>query len=75
MESKNQVIRTIRCKVMAKYISIYFDIFYEKLVYFEDFSLSLVHFGHQALEITVSQLQNGVSTSFLPPFVADLSAL
>ena len=33
MEPKNQVIWTIRCKVMAKYISIYFKIFYEKLVY------------------------------------------
>ena len=33
MEPKNQVIWTTRCKVMAKYISIYFDIFYEKLVY------------------------------------------
>ena len=29
--AKDQVIWTTRCKVMAKYISIYFDIFYEKL--------------------------------------------
>ena len=34
VEPKNQVIWTNRCKVMAKYISIYFDIFYEKLDYF-----------------------------------------
>ena len=26
--AKNQVIWTTRCKIMAKYISIYFDIFY-----------------------------------------------
>ena len=32
MEPKNQVIWTTHCKVMAKYISIYFDMFYEKLV-------------------------------------------
>ena len=32
MEPKNQVISTTCCKVMAKYISIYFDMFYEKLV-------------------------------------------
>ena len=31
MEPNNQVIWTTRCKVMAKYISIYFDIFYKKL--------------------------------------------
>ena len=30
--AKNQVIWTTRCKVMAKYISIYFDIFQQKLV-------------------------------------------
>ena len=32
MEQKNQVIWTTRCKVMAKYISIYFDVFHQKLV-------------------------------------------
>ena len=32
MEPKNQVILTTRCKVIAKHISIYLDIFYEKLV-------------------------------------------
>ena len=32
MEPKHQVIWTTRCKVMAKYISIYFGIFYKKLV-------------------------------------------
>ena len=31
MEPKNPVIWTTRCKVMGNYISIYFDIFYEKL--------------------------------------------
>ena len=31
MEQKNQVIWTTRCKVMAKYISIYFDIFQQNL--------------------------------------------
>jgi len=30
MMSKNQIIWTTRCKVMAKYISIYFDIFQQK---------------------------------------------
>ena len=30
-EPKNQVIWTTRCKVVAKYISIYFDIFQQKL--------------------------------------------
>ena len=30
--AKNQVIWSTRCTVMAKYISIYFDIFYKKLV-------------------------------------------
>ena len=32
MEPKNQVIWTTRCKVIAKYLSIYFEIFYERLV-------------------------------------------
>ena len=34
--------------------------------------LSLGHFGQQAPESPVSQLQNGVSTSSLPPFIVDL---
>ena len=32
MEPKNQVIWTTRCKVMAKYISIHFDIFMKSWV-------------------------------------------
>ena len=31
MQPKNQVIWSTGCKVVAIYISIYFDIFYEKL--------------------------------------------
>jgi len=100
---------------MAKYISIYFYIYYEKLVgsgqpparsliiindmhwdipglwgelggtpeppkkmflsenvIFRGLRLSLGHFGRQAPESPVSQLQNGVSTSSLPPFIVDL---
>ena len=34
--------------------------------------LSLSHFGRQAPESPVSQLQNGVSTSFVPPFIVDI---
>ena len=34
--------------------------------------LSLGHFGQQASESPVCQLQNGVSTSSLPPFIVDL---
>ena len=114
----NQVIWTTRCKVMAKYISIYFDIFYEKLddfgwpparsktkifslmicigiflacvqknsenrnppkkvflpenVIFRGLRPSVGHFGQQAPKSPVSQLQNGVSTSSLPPFIVDL---
>ena len=114
MEPKNPVIWTSRYKVMAKCISIYFDIFYEKLVssgflparpktkkiindmivvalilpdsslrnplkkmflsenvIFWGLRLSLVHFGRQAPESHVSQLQNGVSTSSLPLFIVD----
>ena len=33
MKQKNQFIWTTRCKVMAKHISIYFDIFQQKLGY------------------------------------------
>ena len=36
LEPKSQVTWTTRCKAMAKYISIYFDIFYKKL---DDFGL------------------------------------
>ena len=39
---------------------------------FQGLRLSLRHFGQQAPESPVSQLQNGVSTSSLPPFIVDL---
>ena len=35
MKPKNQVIWTTRCRVMAKYTSIHFDIFRQKLVYYK----------------------------------------
>ena len=35
--------------------------------------LSLGYFGQQAPESSVSQLQNCVSTSSIPPFIVDLS--
>ena len=41
-------------------------------VTFRGLRLSLCHFGQQAPESHVSQLQNGVSTSSLPPFIVDL---
>ena len=44
------------------------------LVIFQGLRLSLGHFGQQALDSPVSQLQNGVSTSSLPPFIVDLLA-
>ena len=110
MEPKNQVIWTTCCKVMAKYISIYFTKswfplvsyqLYQKnifindyhwdipglhsqwfstpeppqkmfLVIFQGLRLSLGHFGQQALDSPVSQLQNGVSIYSLPPFIVDL---
>ena len=72
---------------MAKYILIYFDLFQEKLddhqpnwkqkyfrggLIFQGLRLSLGHFGQEAPESPVSQLQNVVSTSFLPPVILDL---
>ena len=39
---------------------------------FRGLRLSLCHFGQQAPESHVSQLQNGVSTPSLPPFIVDL---
>ena len=72
---------------MAKYILIYFDLFQEKLddhqpnrkqkyfrggLIFQGLRLSLRHFGQQAPESPVSQLQNGASTSSLPPFIVGL---
>ena len=41
-------------------------------VFFRGLTLFLGHFGRQAPESPVSQLQNGVSTSSLPPFIVDL---
>ena len=41
-------------------------------VTFRGLRLSLCHFGQQVPESPVSQLQNGVSTSSLPPFSVDL---
>ena len=38
-------------------------------VIFRGFDLSLGHFGQQGPESPVSQLQNGASTSSLPPFI------
>ena len=48
--------------------------FLSENVIFRGLRLSLGHFGQQAPESPVSQLQNGVSTSSLPPFIVDLSA-
>ena len=46
--------------------------FLSENVIFRGLRLSLGHFGQQAPESPVSQLQNGVSTSSLPPFIVDL---
>ena len=46
--------------------------FLSENVIFQGLRLSLGHFGQQAPESPVSQLQNGVSTSSLPPFIEDL---
>ena len=40
-------------------------------VIFGGLRFSLGHFGQQVPENPVSQLQNGVSTSSLPPFIVD----
>ena len=45
--------------------------FLSENVIFQGLRLSL---GQQGPESPVSQLQNGVSTSFLPPFIVNLSA-
>ena len=45
--------------------------FLSENVIFWGLRLSLGHFGQQVPESPVSQLQNGVSTSMLPPFNAD----
>ena len=44
-------------------------VFLSKNVIFRGLRLSLGHFGQQAPKSPVSQLQNGVSTSFLPPVI------
>ena len=46
--------------------------FLSEKVIFQGIRLSLGHFGQQVPENPVSQLQNGVSTSFLPPLIVDL---
>ena len=45
------------------------------LVIFQGLRLSLGHFGQQALDSPVSQLQNCVSTSFLPPVILGILTL
>ena len=42
-------------------------------VIFRGLRLSLSQFGQQAPESPVSQLQNGVSTSLVPPFILDFN--
>ena len=49
-------------------------VFCSENMIFWGFRLSLDHFGRQAPKSPVSLLQNGVSTSSLPPFIVDLSA-
>ena len=46
--------------------------FFQKMLFLGGLRLSLSHFGQQVPESPVSQLQNGVSTSSLPPFIVDL---
>ena len=46
--------------------------FFSENVIFLGVRLSLGHFGQQASESPVCQLQNGVSTSSLPPFIVNL---
>ena len=46
--------------------------FLSENVIFRGLGLSLSHFGQQVPESPVSQLQNGVPTSSLPPFIVDL---
>ena len=45
--------------------------FLSENVIFRGPRLSLGHFGRQAPESPMSQLQNGVLTSSLPPFIVD----
>ena len=46
--------------------------FLSEILIFRKLRVSLGYFGQQAPESPVSQLQNGVSTSFLPPLNVDL---
>ena len=46
--------------------------FLSENVIFQRLRLFLGHFGPQAPESPVSQLQNVVTTSSLPPFIVDL---
>ena len=46
--------------------------FLSENVIFQGLRLYLSHFSQQDPESPVSQLQNGVSTSSLPPFIVDL---
>ena len=55
-EPINQVIWTSRCKVMAKYVSMYFDIFQKKLCYIAQCVLFKVYFSAQPKQPTSSDL-------------------
>ena len=48
------------------------QMFLSENVIFQVLKLSLGHFGQQALESPVPQLQNGASISSVPPFIVDL---
>ena len=49
------------------------QMFLSENVILQVLKFSLCHFGQHVLESPVSQLQNGASTSSLPPFIVDLS--
>ena len=69
---KNQVILTTlngRGPVPPK------ELFLSENVIFRGLRLSLGHFGRQVSESPLSQLQNGASTSSLPPFIVNLLTL
>ena len=46
--------------------------FLSEILIFRKLRVSLGYFGQQAPESPVSQLENGVSTASLPPFIVDL---
>ena len=48
------------------------QMFLSENVILQVLKFSLCHFGQHVLESPVSQLQNGASTSSLPPFIVDL---